>query len=339
MLSGTGSDGSRGVREVHGAGGLVISQDEASAKFDGMPMSAQATGVVDLVLPPEAMATALVRYTKDGISREKLAADDLALVGIERVFQLLNHKFGIDFSQYKSTTVGRRMQRRLSLLHLNSLDDYVDLLNERPHELVELYRDLLICVTRFFRDPDAYATLANEVIPKIFARTPAGQTVRAWVAGCSTGEEAYSIAMLLDEERRRREVNVDIKVFATDAHSSSIHTAARGIYSAEALAEMSEQRRRQYFRYDPAGFQVTPDLRQMIVFSTHNVINDAPFTQLDLVTCRNLLIYLQQTAQLRALSLFHFGLKCGGTLFLGPSESPGTSATNSKWSTLTGEST
>ena len=323
VLSGTGSDGSRGVREVHGAGGLVISQDEASAKFDGMPMSAQATGVVDLVLPPESMASALVRYTKDGISREKLAADELVLVGVERVFQLLNHKFGIDFSQYKSTTVGRRMQRRLNLLHLASLDEYIAHINERPNELNDLYRDLLICVTKFFRDADAYATLANEVIPKIFSRANEGQAVRAWVAGCATGEEAYSIAMLLDEERRRRDSNVEIKVFATDAHASSIHTAARGIYSAEALSEISEQRRRQYFRYDPAGYQVTPELRQMIVFSTHNVINDAPFTQLDLVTCRNLLIYLQQTAQLRALSLFHFGLKCGGALFLGPSESPG----------------
>jgi two-component system, chemotaxis family, CheB/CheR fusion protein len=323
VLSGTGSDGSRGVREVHGAGGLVISQDEASAKFAGMPMSAQATGVVDLVLPPEAMSSALVRYTKDGIAREKLATDELVLAGIERVFQLLNQKFGIDFSQYKSSTVGRRMQRRLSLLHLSSLDEYVELLSERPSELNDLYRDLLICVTKFFRDPDAYATLANEIIPKIFARNASGQAIRAWVAGCSTGEEAYSIAMLLDEERRRRDANVEIKVFATDAHSASIHTAARGIYSAEALSEMSEQRRRQYFRHDSAGFQVTPELRQMIVFSTHNVINDAPFTQLDLVTCRNLLIYLQQTAQLRALSLFHFGLKRGGALFLGPSESPG----------------
>ncbi len=323
VLSGTGSDGSRGVREIHGAGGLVISQDEASAKFDGMPMSAQATGIVDLVLPPEAMASALVRYTKDGISREKLAADELVLVGIERVFQLLNHQFGVDFSQYKSTTVGRRLQRRMSLLHLESLDQYIAYIDEHPTELNDLYRDLLICVTKFFRDQDAYSTLATEVIPRIFDRVSEGHAVRAWVAGCATGEEAYSIAILLDEERRRRQMNVEIKVFATDAHASSIYTAARGIYSAEALLELSEERRRNYFRYDPAGFQVTTELRQMIVFSAHNVINDAPFTQLDLVTCRNLLIYLQQSAQLRALSLFHFGLKCGGALFLGPSESPG----------------
>ncbi len=214
------------------------------------------------------------------------------------------------------------MQRRMNLLHLASLDEYVAFITENPNELSDLYRDLLICVTKFFRDQDAYAVLATDVIPKIFSQLKEGQPVRAWVAGCSTGEEAYSIAMLLDEERHKRNSKADIKVFATDAHSSSIHAAARGIYSNEALAEVSETRRRHYFRYDPSGYQVTPELRQMIVFSTHNVINDAPFTQLDLVTCRNLLIYLQPSAQLRALSLFHFGLKCGGTLFLGPSESP-----------------
>ncbi|APZ91833.1 chemotaxis protein CheB [Fuerstiella marisgermanici] len=323
VLSGTGSDGAKGIREVYEAGGLTISQDEASAKFDGMPMSAQATGVVDLVLPPESMAEALMQYTRDGVAREDLAKSELSLVGIDSIFQQLNKEFGVDFSQYKETTVGRRLQRRLDRLSLETLDDYGTYLHEHPNELAELYRDLLICVTNFFRDSDAFRVLAVETIPTIFANTREGETVRVWVAACSTGEEAYTVAILLDEERRRCGKDVDFKVFATDLHPSSIQHAARGSYTAESLAPMSFERRTQYFRRDGAQFQVTPEIRRRIVFAPHNILSDAPFTQMDLVTCRNMLIYLQPAAQARALSLLHFSLKPGGTLFLGPSESPG----------------
>ncbi len=326
VLSGTGSDGSRGIREIHESGGLVISQDEASAKFDGMPVSAQETGVVNLVLPPHQMASTLVRYTHGEISRDELNVHQLSansLDGIERIFQLLQQTFGIDFSMYKSSTVGRRLQRRFDMLRIHTIEDYVAHLENHPNELSNLYRDLLVGVTQFFRDPEAYATLAKEVIPKIFATNEESKMIRAWVAGCASGEEAYSIAILMDEERRKRNVRCDIKVFATDAHPSSIQIAAKGIYHADALAQMSDERIKHYFRRDHDYYQVSPTLRQMIVFAPHNVINDAPFTQMDLVTCRNLLIYLQTNPQTKALSLFHFALKSGGTLFLGPSESPG----------------
>ncbi|EMI17405.1 signal transduction histidine kinase with CheB and CheR activity [Rhodopirellula maiorica SM1] len=326
VLSGTGSDGSRGIRDIHEAGGLVVSQDQASAKFDGMPISAQETGLVNLVLPPNGMAKALMRYVQGDITRDDLSEDQHpseSLAGIDRIFQLLNQSFGIDFSQYKSSTVGRRLQRRFDMLRIRSFEDYVSYIENHPNEQSDLYRDLLVGVTQFFRDPDAYATLAQKVIPKLFDANSETKMVRTWVAGCASGEEAYSIAILLDEERRKRDAKYDIKIFATDAHPSSIQTAARGIYPADALADLSHDRLTRYFRRDHERYQVTPQLRQMIVFAPHNVISDAPFTQMDLVTCRNLLIYLQAPAQAKALSLFHFALKSGGTLFLGPSESPG----------------
>ncbi len=326
ILSGTGSDGSRGIRDIHDAGGLVLVQDEFTAKFDGMPMNAQATGVVDIVLPPEAIAEALIRYAKDGVKPDKLAQQEFLLAstqGVDRVFHLLNQQHGLDFSHYKSTTVGRRIQRRIDLLNLRTLDAYIDRLEADPEELNHLYKDLLIGVTKFFRDPEAFETLREQVIPKLAARTPEDGPIRIWVAGCASGEEAYSLAILIDEELRRRNSSVEVQIFATDVHHVSLHAAARGVFTAEALSELSEQRRATYFREQRNGYHVTRELRRYIVFAPHNVISDAPFTQMDLVSCRNLLIYLLPTAQRKAFSLFHFALKSGGTLFLGPSESPG----------------
>ncbi|MCR9202723.1 MAG: PAS domain S-box protein [Planctomycetaceae bacterium] len=326
VLSGTGSDGSRGIRDVHEAGGLVISQDGHTAKFDGMPLNAQATGVVDLTLPPKAIAEALVRYVNEGLDPTAIAQQELVATmeeGVDRVFQLLHQLHGIDFSHYKANTVGRRIQRRIDLLGLDGLDQYVQQLNDDPSELNDLYKDLLIGVTRFFRDPAAFEVLEREVIPRLFASKDRDQPIRVWVAGCASGEEAYSIAMLLDEESRRRGVVRETKIFATDAHHVSLNAAARGVFPEESLSELSNARRSQYFQRQRDGFHVVPELRKQIVFAPHNLISDAPFTQMDLVTCRNLLIYLQPNAQKKALSMFHFSLKSGGTLFLGPSESPG----------------
>ncbi|MCO8121294.1 PAS domain-containing protein [Stieleria sp. TO1_6] len=326
VLSGTGSDGSLGLKAIHDAGGLVMAQDELSAKFDGMPLSAQATGIVDVVLPPQEMPDALMRYTVESVPRDKLANVDLVFEsasGLEQIFVLLDQKFGIDFSEYKSSTVGRRIQRRMDLTAINQLEQYVQRLTNDSHELDTLYRDLLIGVTRFFRDDDAYETLASHVIPQLFARENEGRELRIWVAGCASGEEAYSVAMLLDEERRRSQSDVDFKLFATDAHPASIQNAARGLFAEQAVLELSDERRNRYFRRESDGYQVVPELRKSIVFATHNLIKDAPFTQMDLVSCRNMLIYLQPAAQSKALSLFHFALKPGGTLWLGPSESTG----------------
>ncbi|MGV3483175.1 MAG: chemotaxis protein CheB, partial [Planctomycetaceae bacterium] len=326
VLSGTGTDGSRGVRDIHDAGGLVITQDEASAKFDGMPISAQATGMVDLVLPPAAMPEALLRYARDGVSRERLGDEDAtfsSMEGIDQIFQLLHRHHRIDFTQYKPTTVGRRIQRRVNLLRLPSLDEYIERIAKDPVELNELYKDLLIGVTKFFRDPEAFEVLSSRVISKLVAQAKDHQPLRIWVSACASGEEAYSIAILVDEELQRRHLNLDVKIFATDAHQASLQAAARGIFPKEALVELSKKRREKYFRQTDEGYQVTRQLRQYLVFAPHNIISDAPFTQMDLVTCRNMLIYLQPAAQKKALSLFHFSLKASGVLFLGPSESPG----------------
>lgn len=326
VLSGTGSDGSRGIREIHDAGGLVVVQDEQTAKFDGMPLNAQSTGVADLVLPPGGMAEVLIKYVKEGLSPDALREHDLvstASEGVDQIFHLLHQQHGLDFSQYKATTVGRRIQRRVGLLQLSSLDEYLKHVEQDSEELNELYKDLLIGVTRFFRDPEAYEILQEEVIPALFSRMKNDRTLRIWIAGCASGEEAYSLAILLDEEKRRRKTSVDLKIFATDVHHVSLNAAARGVFSEEALSELSSERRERYFRKRRDGYHVTKDLRGLIVFAPHNVINDAPFTQMDLVSCRNLLIYLQPAAQKKALSLFHFALKSNSFLFLGPSETPG----------------
>ena len=339
ILSGTGSDGSRGIKNVHDAGGLVMAQDVQSAQFDGMPMNAQSTGSVDLVLPPAGMAEAIVRYVKEGMTPEMMASEELLAhtsEGFDRIFQLLNQQHSLDFSHYKATTVGRRIQRRIDLLHLESVDAYVELLEQDPGELNDLYKDLLIGVTKFFRDPAAFGILEKDVIPGLLRRLKPGDPIRVWVAGCASGEEAYTIAILLDEALRNREDKHEIKIFATDAHHVSLHTAAKGVYPEESLSELSEERRQRYFNQRRDGFHVARELRGHVVFAPHNVIQDAPFTQMDLVTCRNLLIYLQPAAQQKTISMFHFALKAAGVLFLGPSETPGEIADefttiNKKW--------
>ena len=326
ILSGTGSDGSRGIRDIHDLGGLVISQDEHTAKFDGMPMNAQATGIVDLVLPPEGIAEALVRYIRDGLTPDFMAAEEIVAntaKGLDRIFQLLNQHHQLDFSHYKATTVGRRIQRRVELMGLGSVEEYVEQLETKPEEINELYKDLLIGVTKFFRDPEAFEVIEKDVIPKLMERLKPNQTIRFWVAGCASGEEAYSFAILLDEAVTKLELNSEIKIFATDAHHVSLHTAAKGMYPEDALSELSDERRSRYFRKKRDGYHVAPEIRRHVVFAPHNLIRDAPFTQMDLVSCRNLLIYLQPQAQKKSLSMFHFALKAGGTLFLGPSETPG----------------
>lgn len=325
VLSGTGSDGSRGVRDIHEAGGFVIAQSDDSAKFDGMPRSAVETGVVDLVLPPEEMPGALLRHIQHPLSElhsppapEKSAREE----GMNAILTLLRQEYGIDFSHYKPNTVLRRTERRLSLNQSLDLEDYVNQLRNDANELNSLYRDLLIGVTSFFRDVEAYEQLGREAIGSLLTRTKPQADLRIWVAGCATGEEAYSIAMLVHEQLEQLGQTRDVKIFATDVHRASIDVASIGVYSEASLAQVSTARRDRYFTRQGNGFHVSQELRQMIVFATHNIIKDAPFTRLDLITCRNLLIYLQPLAQKKVLSLFHFGLKAGGHLFLGPSESP-----------------
>ncbi len=239
------------------------------------------------------------------------------------VFKLLNDAYGIDFSHYKPNTVTRRIHRRLSIVGSRSLEDYQSRLQEDAEELNALYKDLLIGVTRFFRDRSAFETVENVVVPDLIRKSDRDEEIRIWVAGCATGEEAYSLAMIFHEHLEKAHRPPNVKIFATDVHHGSLEIASAGVYGAEALADVTPTRLRRYFDHRRDGYHVIPDLRQMTVFATHNVTNDAPFTKLDLITCRNLLIYFQTAAQRKALSLFHFGLKTGGYLFLGPSETPG----------------
>ncbi|KLU06037.1 Chemotaxis protein methyltransferase CheR [Rhodopirellula islandica] len=337
ILSGTGSDGSRGVVEISNNHGLVVIQDPATCKFDSMPMNARNTGQVDLELAPERMGEALQQYLFDGqksITDHPSKMEEIQRSGLERVFQLLKQNHGIDFNHYKVGTVHRRIQRRMDLLHLDDLTQYVAHINEHADEVNELYRDLLIGVTKFFRDRDAFDALENRVIPELIER--AEDTIRIWVCGCATGEEAYSIAMMMREGIERSARNLDFKMFATDPHRGSLQTAATGFYSEAQLNEISQERRDRFFTRRDNGYVVKDSLRRSVVFAAQNVINDPPFTQMDLVSCRNMLIYLQSPAQRKTLSLFHFALKANGILFLGPSESVGDigdefDAINSQW--------
>lgn len=331
VLSGTGSDGSRGIRDIHAAGGLVLVQDPDSARFDGMPRSAVDTGVVDHVLTPLEMPGRILRQLGqhptpgaegdnllDGLPDSAVSSDVMV-----DVFRVLREQYGIDFSYYKPSTVTRRIERRLQMSRATDLREYTQQLRNDPGELNALYRDLLIGVTSFFRDQEAFHGLERDVLPQLIAQLPRDQELRVWVAGCASGEEAYSLAILVHQCLSTAKRPLNARIFATDVHPASLEVASLGIYSAASLRELSPQRLERYFTRIGPDYQVIAEVRKMIVFAPHNVVKDAPFTRLDLVTCRNLLIYLQPAAQKKALSLFHFGLRAGGVLFLGPSESPG----------------
>ena len=325
VLSGSGSDGSRGIKDVHEAGGLVIVQDVETAQFDGMPKTALDAGVATFVLAPQEMPHVLVEHCKtDGAtSRSVRSARSVSSgQGIDAVYDMLQGEFGIDFTHYKPSTVTRRIERRLQLSRVDDIDEYVDRLRNGRDELDVLYRDLLIGVTRFFRNEEAFAVLEHKVLPELMKRGPRDAPLRVWVAGCATGEEAYSLAILL-AELSEKHGNRPVKIFATDVHRGSIEIASRAIYGEEAVANVTPERLARFFLKRTGGFQVIPDIRQMVVFAAHNVIKDAPFTRMDLISCRNMLIYLQPPAQQKVLSLFHFALNKGGVCFLGPSESPG----------------
>lgn len=325
ILSGTGSDGSRGIRDVHDVGGLVVAQSEESARFDGMPRSARETGLVDVNLPAHEMAESILQFIKlpTRLVGESSRIASVPEIGLQAIFRMLRAEYGIDFSQYKPSTVSRRIDRRLLLNQSQSAEQYVAFLTDNPPELNLLYKDLLIGVTQFFRDPDAFGRLQNDVLPALIDSIPDDREIRCWVACCATGEEAYSLAILFDEFATRRGRPVNVRIFATDAHRASLDTASLGIYSEEQISAVSPERRERYFVRKGNTYQVVSALRKVVVFAPHDVLKDAPFTRLDLITCRNMLIYLQPSAQKKVLSLFYFGLNTQGILFLGPSESVG----------------
>jgi two-component system, chemotaxis family, CheB/CheR fusion protein len=321
ILSGSGSDGSRGIQEVHRAGGLVFCESSDTAKFTGMPTSALKTGVVDQSLSPEDIAAVISGIGKPSLAHEP--SRPVPRLGVDAVLQLLHDEYGIDFSHYKATTVERRIERRLSLNRSLNLEAYLEQLRTDPRELNSLYEDLLIGVTRFFRDDDAFSVLAERVIGELVERSAPNEQIRVWVPGCATGQEAYSMAMLLFEALTSRDRPVNVKILASDVHKASLTYASAGLYPEEQLAGISQTRMDRFFTRKPAGFQISQDLRDLIVFCPHNLLRDAPFTRMDMISCRNLLIYFQPHAQKTVLTLFHFCLKPRGVLFLGSSESPG----------------
>lgn len=328
VLSGTGSDGTRGIKALKEMGGLVMVQEPSTAKFDGMPISAYNTGLADMLLPPKEMGANLVKFinhpfvTGDKPSLKTSLSENVDL--LSDIFQLLKQQSSINFSQYKASTVARRIERRMGINQLTSLESYMRLLNESAREVQVLNKELLIGVTRFFRDSDAFSKVTEEVIPDVVASAKEkGEGIRLWVAGCSSGEEAYSLAMLLDEEMRKQTYACQVKIFATDVDEDAIAFASAGIYSSNITQEVSPERLDRYFNVQGDQYTVTKDLRQMVIFATHNMIEDAPFSNINMVTCRNVLIYFQHSAQKKVISSLYFALKKEGFLFLGSSESLG----------------
>jgi two-component system CheB/CheR fusion protein len=324
ILSGTGSDGTRGVRAVKEWGGLVMVQDADSAKFDGMPRAAASTGLADFVLPPAEMPAQLIAcirhpYATRQARKPPALGDE---TGLTRLFSLLRAKTKVDFTYYKPSTIERRIERRIAVTQCADLDAYVRYAEQTPAEVVALYRELLIGVTSFFRDPPVMTLLRDRVLPELFERCT-NREMRFWVAGCSTGEEPYTLAILAREVMEKMGIVRDVKIFATDIDRNAVMKAGAGIYPESIAADLSPALLTKYFYLRGDTYQVARSLREMVVFAQHNLVKDPPFTRIDLVSCRNLLIYLQPNLQQQALSMFEFSLNPGGVLVLGTSETVG----------------
>jgi two-component system CheB/CheR fusion protein len=322
ILSGTGTNGSLGLRFIKAEGGIAIAQDPETAGFAGMPRSAIATGVVDLVLPPDKMPDALLNFARHPYVRQPVEAavertpDDQ----LEALLRLVQAKTRRDFSGYKKRTLLRRIHRRMGLHRIESLPNYIGRLQNDPDEVKALASDLTINVTGFFRDPDAWRTLGDKVIAPLVRERRAESTIRVWLPGCSTGEEAYSIAILLLEHAAAARKNFDLKLFATDVAEGVLTSARAGAYPASIAQDVTPERLKRWFVMEDDTYCVRKTLRDAITFAPQNLLQDPPFSRMDLISCRNLLIYLNPEIQKRVLALFHFALREGGHLFLGPAE-------------------
>lgn len=328
VLSGTGSDGAQGVRAIKGEGGMVIAQTPATTEYDGMPRSALATGLVDYELPPAEMPAQISAYVAHAFGKplQTVAPPRHATENaLRKICILLRAQTGHDFSQYKPSTINRRIERRMAVHQIAVLDAYVRYLQQNPAEVEALFRDLLIGVTSFFRNPEAFKALEQQVLPKLFADKPGGSLVRVWSAGCSTGEEAYSIAILLQEYLETTQQRFVVQIFATDIDSQAIATARGGLYPASIADDVSPERLARFFtaEADGSAYRIHKSIRDMLVFSEQDVIKDPPFSKLDCILCRNLLIYMGGELQKKLIPLFHYALAPGGFLFLGTSETVG----------------
>jgi two-component system CheB/CheR fusion protein len=323
-LSGTGSDGTLGVRAIKEAGGTVMVQDEGSAKFSGMPDSAGATGLADYVLPPAEMARKLLLFIRHPlVAQAKSAEFKIGETTMHKIVSLIHGQTDIDFTGYKQSTVVRRIQRRIGIAQIANPEDYLEFLQQSPQEVVALGRDLLINVTRFFRDGEVFAVLRDEVLPAILKRAAARKALRIWVPGCATGEEAYSIAMLVQELVTARREKWDVKIFATDLDKISIEHAGRGLYPKSIAADVAPELLARFFVEESGVLRISSKIREQVVFARQDILRDPPFTKVDLISCRNLLIYLRAEPQKKLMTLLHFALQRGGYLLLGTSETIG----------------
>lgn len=326
VLSGTGSDGTEGLRDIRAEGGMSLVQSPETAKFDGMPRSAISADMADHVLAPEKMPETLLAFLSHGYvaaPAEIEATSPNGKATLSQVLELLRARGGHDFHSYKHSTLGRRVHRRLGLRNIETLDEYFEELRTNSDEVATLIGDLMISVTGFFRDADAWKVLADRVIAPMVAERETGASIRVWTPACSTGEEAYSLAMLVTEHAEAAGKRFDLKVFATDAQESNLRKARDGIYPAAALAGFPASRLTRFFEKLDGSYQVSKELRDLVVFARQNLLRDPPFSRMDLMSCRNFLIYLEPDAQQRIIALCHFALRQGGHLFLGNAETIG----------------
>ena len=327
ILSGTASDGATGVREIKGVGGITFAQKPETAKYDGMPSAAIATGMIDMVLSPPEIAVKLTQVAAHPYVREliPISDDELAVTDeqLRRIFDLLRPASGIDFRHYKLPTIKRRMLRRMALHRLNDVQHYVRLLEEAPEELRALYQDLLIHVTRFFREPESFKALTHQVFPKLVEGRREERPIRAWVSGCATGEEAYSLAISLLEYLHAQHREIRIQIFATDVSEAAIEHARAGNYPASIESDVPLEILRRFFAKVDGSYQVSKTVRDSCVFARQDLTKDPPFSRLDLILCRNVLIYMDVVLQQRLISVFHYALNPQGFLMLGHAETVG----------------
>ena len=326
VLSGTGSDGTQGLRAIKEAGGTVLVQDPSTAEFDGMPQSAIATGIVDRVLPPAELAQLLYEYLSSPLDTSNIDSSNSLLIDsqrIKRITDILVEDEHLDFSQYKKTTVSRRIHRRCLILRCRDIDEYIKLLENSEEEKSVLASELLINVTRFFRDRTAWMYLESMVLVPLIENNVSGEELRFWITACSTGEEAYSLGILIHEIMEKHDKQFKIKIFATDVDRQALEKAANGSYSANIRNDISDKHLQKYFVYRDGNYQVTRQLREMMIFAPHDLTKDAGFTRMHLVTCRNMLIYLEPDLQQQVIRNIHFSLNVDGMFFMGEAENPG----------------
>ncbi|MFK7914929.1 MAG: chemotaxis protein CheB, partial [Pseudomonadales bacterium] len=321
VLSGTGTDGSRGLLDVKDSGGIVLVQQPEDAKFDGMPQAAERTGLADVVATAAQLPKAIEQFVDYSASDDQTFSDTDEELSV--VFSVLRAQSGIDFSKYKVTTVSRRIQRRMAVHKVTRLQDYIPILRTGNEESTILCRELLINVTRFFRDKQAFADLETEVIDNIVKQSGAGSEIRVWCAGCATGEEAYSVAMMLQESIEKQQLPRSFRVFATDVDQEVIGIGAQATYDEYILEDLGQERIQRFFTLSGGKFQIVPDIRRRVVFAPHDITRDPPFSNMDLVVCRNMLIYLKSDVQAQVLGQLYYSVTQNGFLFLGSSEGLG----------------